>query len=229
MMINDVTQQVGRHKRRKRVGRGESSGWGKTATRGHKGCQARSGGGTAPLYEGGQMPIFRRLPKRGFSNVQFATRWEIVNLQTLEARFNDGDQVNRQALLDKRLIEDSKAPIKILGKGDLTKKLNVEAEAFSAKARQLIEQAGGAVQVSERVTSADKAKSKRYSKKGEAAKAAKAQHGRDVKAARKAAQEAEQKPAAEAAPEQPALPAEEAPKAESEPTPESPADEKPQE
>ena len=143
MMLSDITGKAGGHKRRKRVGRGESSGTGKTAGRGHKGCLSRSGGGPHPLSEGGQMPIFRRLPKRGFSNYNFRTEFDIVNLAELERCFADGDTVDPDVLKKLRLIQGPVPRVKILAKGSLDKKLTVEAHAFSAKARQLIEGAGG--------------------------------------------------------------------------------------
>ncbi len=166
MMLNQITSAAGAHKRRRRVGRGESSGLGKTAGRGHKGCQARSGGGVRPLTEGGQMPIFRRIPKRGFSNADFRQRFEIVNLAQLDRCFADGDTVSAAALRAARLVQDPNRPVKILAKGTLAKKLTVEAHAFSEKARQQIEQAGGTVKVVERLDRAQAARQKRNTAKG---------------------------------------------------------------
>ncbi len=165
MMLNQITSAAGAHKRRRRVGRGESSGTGKTAGRGHKGCQARSGGGVRPLTEGGQMPIFRRIPKRGFSNADFRRRFEVVNLAALDRRFSDGDTVDHAALLAARLVQDPRGPVKVLAKGTLSKKLTVEAHAFSEKARQQIEQAGGSVKVVEMLDRAEAARAKRNSAK----------------------------------------------------------------
>ncbi len=173
MRLDEITSAAGAHKRRKRVGRGESSGMGKTCTRGNKGCQSRSGGGTRPLHEGGQMPIFRRLPKRGFSNVQFATRVEVVNLARLEAFFNDGDTVDVAVLRQRHLVGGAQPLVKILAKGVLSKKLTVEAHAFSGKAKELIEKAGGTARLIERRSAAEKAAAKRNSaKRARAAKAA---------------------------------------------------------
>jgi large subunit ribosomal protein L15 len=147
MMLDQITRAAGAHRRRKRVGRGESSGRGKTSGRGNKGQQARAGGNVRPLTEGGQMPLFRRLPKRGFSNAFFRKTYAIVNLGTLEERFRDGATVDPDALRKLRLIPRKDRPVRILAKGTLTRRLTVAAHAFSAKARTLIEQAGGTVTV----------------------------------------------------------------------------------
>lgn len=147
MMINQITEAAGGRRRRKRVGRGESSGKGKTCGRGHKGCQSRSGGGVHPLSEGGQMPIFRRVPKRGFSNDNFCTRFQIVNLYDLERVFPDGATVDVAALRKTRVVRDNGEYVKLLGQGTLSKKLTVEVHACSSKAREAIEQAGGSVKV----------------------------------------------------------------------------------
>jgi len=160
-MLHEVTQRGGRRRRRKRVGRGESSGHGKTCGRGHKGCLARSGGGPRPLTEGGQMPTFRRLPKRGFSNFKFRTEFETVNLCELERRFADGETVSLDALQKHRLVQGRAPLVKILAKGTLSKKLTVEAHAFSAQARTAIEQAGGTVRQLERRDPAAAARAKR--------------------------------------------------------------------
>ena len=166
MMLNDVTSQAGATKRRKRVGRGESSGKGKTCGRGHKGVQSRSGGGTRRLSEGGQMPLFRRLPKRGFSNFDFCTRFEIVNVGTLDRHFDDGGTVDVDALRKLRLVDGAKPLVRILGKGKLEKKLTIHAHAFSAGAKAAIEQAGGKAEVIERRPAAEKAAQKRNTAKG---------------------------------------------------------------
>ncbi len=149
MLIHDVTSQAGAHKRRKRVGRGESSGHGKTCGRGHKGYKARSGPGPHPLHEGGQMPVFRRLPKRGFSNADFRRRFEVVNIGELERRFDDGQEVTIAQLVATRLVQGDPPRVKILADGKLTKKLTVEAHAISAAAKAAIEQAGGTVRLIE--------------------------------------------------------------------------------
>jgi len=165
MTLSDITRQAGRHKRRRRVARGESSGRGKTAGRGHKGCQSRSGGGVHPLSEGGQMPIFRRLPKRGFSNYNFRNEFTIVNVAELARCFADGDTVDPDVLKKMRLIQGSDPRVKILAKGSLAKKLTVEAHAFSAKAREVIEGAGGAIKVIEQRDPVARARAKRNSAK----------------------------------------------------------------
>ena len=165
MMLSEITSKAGRHKRRKRVGRGESSGRGKTAGRGHKGCQSRSGGGVHPLSEGGQMPIFRRLPKRGFSNYNFRNEFAIVNVAQLERCFADGDTVDPDVLAKLRLIRGPAPRVKILAKGGLARRLTVAAHAFSAKARQVIEEAGGTVKLIELRNPAALARTKRNSAK----------------------------------------------------------------
>ncbi|MAE66166.1 MAG: 50S ribosomal protein L15 [Phycisphaeraceae bacterium] len=149
MMIHEITPSTGRYRRRKRIGRGVGSGRGKTCGRGHKGARSRSGatGSIRASSEGGQMPLFRRLPKRGFSNAQFKKVFAIVNLADLEARFETGDEVNVQALVAKGLIRGAKHPVKILGRGDLAKKLTVTAAAFSKSASEKITGAGGTATV----------------------------------------------------------------------------------
>jgi large subunit ribosomal protein L15 len=159
--LHEITRQAGAHPRRKRVGRGESSGRGKTCGRGHKGCQSRSGGGVRPLSEGGQMPIFRRLAKRGFSNFHFRTEFQQINLKMLNDRFSDGDTVNGESLAAAGLIDPDGAPIKILAKGAIERKLTVEAHAFSQSAREAIEKAGGSVKPIDAATPAAKAQAKR--------------------------------------------------------------------
>ena len=161
MMLNEITRTAGARRRRKRVGRGESSGHGKTCGRGTKGCQSRSGGGVRPLSEGGQMPIFRRLPKRGFSNFQFRTRYEVVNLAALEAHFAEAATVDIAALRAARLIRPGESPVKVLGTGALSKKLTIEAHAFSDSARAAIEKAGGTIKLIARPDPAEQAKTKR--------------------------------------------------------------------
>jgi large subunit ribosomal protein L15 len=165
MMPSEITQAVGQHKRRKRVGRGESSGRGKTCGRGHKGCLSRSGGGPHPLSEGGQMPIFRRIPKRGFSNFNFRREFETVNLDQLARCFEDGDTVDLDTLRKLRLVRGPAPRVKILAKGDLGKKLTVEAHAFSAQARKMIEDAGGNARLIELRDPAAAARAKRNSAK----------------------------------------------------------------
>ena len=149
MMIHEITEQVGKHKRRKRVGRGTGSGRGKTSGRGHKGARSRTGatGSIRASTEGGQMPLFRRIPKRGFSNARFRTEYAVVNIKALDARFDDGADVTPQMLEEAGLIDDPRKPIKVLGDGETSKKLNVTATAFSKSAREKIEKAGGSVAV----------------------------------------------------------------------------------
>jgi len=142
MLNHEITSIAGKHTRRRRVGRGSGSGHGKTCGRGHKGAGSRAGSTSVTLYEGGQMPLFRRLPKRGFSNYNFATRCEIVNVCQLE-RFEDGATVGVEQLSLAGLIDNSKSKVKILGKGDLTKKLQVTAHKFSKNAEQKITASGG--------------------------------------------------------------------------------------
>ncbi|MGB7581337.1 MAG: 50S ribosomal protein L15 [Sedimentisphaerales bacterium] len=141
-----ITSVAGKHKSRKRLGRGSGSGNGKTCGRGHKGSLSRSGADRSGNREGGQIPIFRRMPKRGFSNVQFAHRYEVVNVSQLE-RFEDGSVVGLQQFSDVGLIDRSTSKVKILGGGALTKRLQVTAHKFSKAAEQKITGCGGTVQV----------------------------------------------------------------------------------
>ncbi|MBO5968792.1 MAG: 50S ribosomal protein L15, partial [Clostridia bacterium] len=127
---------------RYRKGRGPGSGNGKTAGKGHKGQNARSGGGVRPGFEGGQFPIYRQLPKRGFNNKRFATVYATVNVSDLN-RFEDGAIVDIQTLLDARVIRKAQDGLKVLGNGEITKKLTVKAAKFSAAAKEKIEAAGG--------------------------------------------------------------------------------------
>ena len=145
MKLHDLKPDPGSKRRRKRVGRGIAAGQGKTAGRGHKGQGARSGGGKGPYFEGGQLPLVRRLPfKRGFTNI-FAIRYQEVNVDMLEARFEEGALVNGASLLAAGLVRKADEPIKVLGRGDLSKKLDVHANKFSKSAAQKIEGAGGSV------------------------------------------------------------------------------------
>ncbi len=146
MLNHEITSVVGKHKPRRRVGRGTGSGHGKTSGRGHKGGGSRAGSTSVTLHEGGQMPLFRRLPKRGFSNYKFAIRCEIINVSQLE-RFQDGADVGIEQLSTAGLVDSAKSKIKILGKGDLTKKLQVTAHKFSKTAEQKIVASGGAAKV----------------------------------------------------------------------------------
>lgn len=143
MNITDITKKAGAHKKRKRVGRGEGSGWGKTSGRGHKGAGQRSGYNATSLSEGANFPFFRRIPKYGFSNAEFRTEYQVVNLSTLSDRFDAGAHVTPTELEEKGLIGDREKPVKILGDGELTKKMTIEAHRFSKSAEQKIESAGG--------------------------------------------------------------------------------------
>jgi len=146
MMITDVTSKGRRNKPRRRVGRGVGSGSGKTAGRGNKGMGQHSDNRVG-LREGGQLPLFRRLPKRGFSNARFRTQYQVVNLADLQEVFDDGAQVTPAALAEAGLIRDPAGPVKVLGDGELAKKLKVEANRFSASASRKIAAAGGLARV----------------------------------------------------------------------------------
>ena len=141
-----ITSVAGKHKARKRLGRGSGSGHGKTCGRGHKGSRSRSGARRSGEHEGGQIPMFRRMPKRGFSNFDFAQRYEVVNVSQLE-RFEDGSVVSLQQFSDVGLIDSGKSKVKILGGGALTKRLQVTAHKFSKAAEQKITDCGGTVQL----------------------------------------------------------------------------------
>ena len=145
MKLNELSPAMGSTHVAKRKGRGHATGNGKTAGRGHKGQKARSGGGTRIGFEGGQMPLARRIPKRGFNNI-FAKPLEAINVSALE-KFEDGAVVDAQALLDAGILSKCTYGVKILGNGELTKKLTVNAAAFSETAKQKIEAAGGKAEV----------------------------------------------------------------------------------
>ena len=145
MKLQDLQPALGSTKKAYRKGRGAGSGNGKTAGRGHKGQWARSGGGVRPGFEGGQMPLARRLPKRGFNNI-FGTTYAPVNVSALE-RFENGTEVTTELLLETGVISKALDGVKILGNGELTKSLTVKAAAFSASAKQKIEKAGGKAEV----------------------------------------------------------------------------------
>ncbi len=147
MYMHEITAIAGAHKKRKRVGRGKGSGHGKTCGRGHKGDRSRSGFSLPLTYEGGQMPLFRRLPKRGFNNANFTTRYEVVNVSQLERMFEDGAVVGVQELYVAGLLDSQTSRVKILGDGELTKKLNVSAHKFSKSAEQKISGCGGTIKV----------------------------------------------------------------------------------
>lgn len=145
MELADITSKAGAHEKRKRVGRGRGSGHGKTSGRGHKGSGQRAGGSIRRLTEGGQMPLFRRIPKRGFSNAPFRTDYDIVNVCDLDELFSNGDEVTKQTLVKVGLLRNDRVLVKILGDGDLAKKLTVLADRFSKSAREKIAAAGGTV------------------------------------------------------------------------------------
>ena len=145
MKLHELTATPGSVQGAKRIGRGHGSGNGKTAGKGHKGQKARSGHGMRPGFEGGQMPLQRRIPKRGFNNI-FATQYAFVNVSALEA-FENGAVVDAAALQEKGLIKKALDGVKILGNGELTKKLTVKATAYSAAAKAKIEAAGGKAEV----------------------------------------------------------------------------------
>jgi large subunit ribosomal protein L15 len=145
MKLSELSPAPGSSKKRKRVGRGDGSGHGKTSCRGHKGQGARSGGGTRPGFEGGQMPLQRRLPKRGFHN-PFRIAMAIVNLDQLE-NFPAGSEVTPDALAERGLVRGKNRRVKVLGDGLLSKALTIKAHGFSAKAKEKIEASGGKVEL----------------------------------------------------------------------------------
>ncbi len=145
MRLHDATPRPGAKHRRKRVGCGESSGHGKTSCRGHKGQKARSGGAIRPGFEGGQMPMHRRLPKKGFSNAAFQDKIETVSVGALNGAFEDGETVTEQAIIAKGLVTRTCDSIKILGDGELTRKLTISVASLSASAKEKIEKAGGSI------------------------------------------------------------------------------------
>ena len=146
MKLHELSPAEGSVKSAYRKGRGAGSGNGKTAGKGHKGQNARSGGGVRPGFEGGQTPLYRRMPKRGFNNKIFTTKYAVVNVDALNI-FEDGATVNAAALQEAGLINDLYDGVKILGNGELTKKLNVEAAAYTQSASEKIEKLGGKAQV----------------------------------------------------------------------------------
>ena len=140
----------GANKKPKRVGRGSSSGLGTTAGKGNKGQQSRSGGKTYVGFEGGQMPLYRRIARKGFSNYPFKKEYVCINVELLETKFNDGETVNKDSLIEKGFISSkSNSLVKILGNGEITKKLTVEVDKVSASAKEKIEKAGGSVKTAE--------------------------------------------------------------------------------
>ena len=146
MKLHELRPSEGAFKTSKRVGRGVGSGLGKTSGKGHKGQNARSGGGVRPGFEGGQLPLFRRLPKRGFSNAMFKIRYATINLSDLE-KFEEGAVVTPELLKEMGIIKNQLAGIKVLGNGELTKKVTVKAAKFSKTAVEKIEKIGGKAEV----------------------------------------------------------------------------------
>lgn len=146
MKLHELSPAAGSTKARKRIGRGAGSGQGKTAGKGHKGQKARAGRGMRPGFEGGQMPLQRRLPKRGFNNI-FRTEMAIVNVAALDKAFEAGETVTIDALVKKGLVKKVLDGVKVLGNGELTKALTVQANAFSETAKQKIEALGGKAEV----------------------------------------------------------------------------------
>ena len=146
MKLGEILKEAGRDKRRKRVGRGNGSGHGKTCCRGHKGRGQRSGIGKRMGYEGGQNPAIARLPKRGFSNANFRKDYQVINVSDLD-RFDDDTRIDGQVLQEAGLVEDAAKLIKVLGNGELKTKLTVVASKFSVGAAEKIAQAGGTVEV----------------------------------------------------------------------------------
>ena len=146
MKLNELKPNEKAFKTRKRVGRGPGSGLGKTSGKGHKGQNARSGGGVRPGFEGGQLPLFRRLPKRGFSNAKFKTVYAVINLSDLN-KFEDGAIVTPEILKEMGILKNQLDGVKVLGNGNLEKKLTVKAHKFSTTAKEAIEKMGGKAEV----------------------------------------------------------------------------------
>ena len=146
MKLHELSPAEGSVRESYRKGRGPGSGNGKTAGKGHKGQNARSGGGVRPGFEGGQLPLYRKLPKRGFDNSKFAKVYAIVNVSALNV-FEDGAVIDIEALLAKKIIRKANDGLKVLGNGELTKKVTVKATVFSATAKEKIEAAGGKIEV----------------------------------------------------------------------------------
>ena len=147
MNLHNLSPNPGAKHRTKRLGKGESSGLGKTSGKGHKGQKARSGGTIRPGFEGGQMPLHRRLPKRGFNNFTFADKIAVVNLARIEEKFEDGETVSEETLRERKLMKGVYDAVKVLGQGDITKKLTFKVDLVSKTAQEKIEKAGGSVEL----------------------------------------------------------------------------------
>lgn len=147
MNLHDLQPNPGAKHRTKRLGKGESSGLGKTSGKGHKGQKARSGGTIRPGFEGGQMPLHRRLPKRGFNNFTFRDKIATVNLARIEEKFEDGETVSEETLRERNLMKGVYDAVKVLGQGEITKKLTFKVDLMSATAQEKIEKAGGSVEL----------------------------------------------------------------------------------
>ena len=141
----DIRPPSGSRKNKRIVGRGSGARRGATSGRGDKGQNSRSGGGVRPGFEGGQMPLYRRIPRKGFSNHPFKKTYDVINVEMLSAKYVDGETVSIETLRDKGILRKSNPLVKILGKGDIDKKLTVEVSAVSAQAKEKIEKAGGTV------------------------------------------------------------------------------------
>ena len=148
MRLHDIKPNPGAKHRRKRLGSGESSGLGKTCGRGHKGQKSRSGGGPRSTFEGGQMPLYRRLPKRGFNNKRFKKIYAVVNVGLLEDSFDEGALINDQSLREQGIVKGKYDGIKILGAGEVSKKFKLSVNKVSDSAKEKIEKAGGSIELS---------------------------------------------------------------------------------
>lgn len=147
MNLHELRPAFGSRKKPKRLGQGIGSGTGKTSGKGNKGQKSRSGGGVRPGFEGGQMPMIRRIPKRGFNNARFAKTFQVVNLETIAASFEANATVTFEEMYARRIVRQDNVPVKVLAKGDVDKPLIVRAQAFSAQAKSKIEAAGGKAEV----------------------------------------------------------------------------------
>lgn len=145
MRLHDSQPSPGSRKRRKRIGCGESSGHGKTSCRGNKGQKSRTGGAIRPGFEGGQMPLYRRLPKKGFSRGRFADKVAVVNIEDIESHFEAGQTINEEALRTVRLVQGRVDYVKLLANGEVSKKFTIQLDRVSASAKEKVEKAGGSV------------------------------------------------------------------------------------